>query len=150
MTDVGSSGDPAIAVVVCEAEIERSIESAWLTIGSFADAGRFLNISSKLISGHGDLGSVRLIGGSILEALIAVGPYCYGYAQIRGPMAPFMYHGFVSLQHLDPDRCKLIYTLLYDQSGMDDDRRVSETDRIRTRFSGAANAMKRDAEAPGT
>lgn len=146
MTMLDPSSESAIAVIVCETDIDQPIESAWISIGCFADAGQFLNISSKLVSGDGALGSIRLVGDSILELLVAIGPYCYGYAQIQGPMASLAYHGCLSLQHLSSNRCKLIYTILYDESTMDDQRRTGEEKRIRDRFNDAVNAMKHVAE----
>lgn len=146
MTSIAPLSEPAMAVIVCEIEIEQTIEHAWIAIGRFADAGQFLNVSSKLVAGDGALGSVRLIGDSILEVLVAIGPHCYAYAQTRGPMASLAYHGSLSLQQLGSDRCKLSYAILYDQSAMEGERRTSEAERITNRFNGAVREMKRIAE----
>lgn len=146
MTNPVPQSEPAIAVVVCEVEIDRPIESAWRAIGHFANAGQFLNVSSKLVAGDGAIGSIRLIGDSVLEVLVAIGPYCYGYTQIQGPMASLTYHGCLSLQQAGPGLCKLTYTILYDQSVMEGPRRVIEARRIDERFKGAVQAMKRATE----
>lgn len=134
-------------VVTCLAKIDRSAEETWSVIGSYADAGQFLNVSSKLIAGDGGLGSVRLIGETIQEVMVGKSRHSYAYAQTHGPMAPFAYHGCVCVDQTGSDTSQLTYTLVYDQAGMDDERRVSEAARISARFRGAADEMKRQAEA---
>jgi len=62
-------------------------------------------------------------------------------------MAPFGYHGCVSVEAVGPDTSKLTYTLIYDEADMDEGRRTSEAARISNRFNGAVAEMKRQAEA---
>jgi hypothetical protein len=137
---------PDFKVVVCTAEIDRPLDAAWTAIGGYADAGRFLNIASKLISGDGGLGSVRLIGDAILEVMVGRSSHSYAYAQTRGPMAQYAYHGCVALEQNGSASCKLTYSLMYDQSTLDETSRASQIDRITNRFGGAVKAMKQDAE----
>jgi hypothetical protein len=135
------------AIVAHSVDVYRSIDETWREIGNFANAGRFLNVSSKLVSGNGQLGSVRIVGDSILEVMAGSSSYSYTYAQIRGPMAALWYHGCLKLSSLGSGRCRLTYTLIYDQTTLDGDRRSSEFERISLRFQNAAHAMKLTAEA---
>lgn len=137
---------PFFAVIVCRTNIGKPIDEAWRRIGGFVDAGRFLNIPCTLISGEGELGSVRQVGDSILEAMAGRTDHSYTYAQIAGPMAQFAYHGCVSLSSSSFDRCVLTYTILYDQSLMEQAQRDGEKERISQRFQKAVEAMKREAE----
>jgi hypothetical protein len=135
------------AVVACSVDVQRPVDEAWSEIGDFADAGRFLNVVSKLVSGNGQLGSVRMVGNAILEVMAGSTSHSYTYAQVQGPMAAFSYHGCVALSASDSASCRLTYTLIYDQTMMDQARRVSEFERVSMRFSNAARAMKLAAEA---
>lgn len=134
------------AVIACSVEVNRPIEETWDEIGGFADAGRFLNISSKLVSGEGRIGSVRVVGETIVEVMAGCSAFSYTYAQISGPMAAFSYHGCLEVVSLNPGNCRLTYTLTYDQSAMDSARRATEFERLSQRFSKAAQAMKLAAE----
>src|ERR1700761_9070821 len=88
---------PAFHVITCRVTIQRPIDDAWLRVGGFADAGRFLNVLCELVSGDGGIGSVRRVGDSILEVLVGKTDYSYTYSQTAGPMERFAYHGCVSL-----------------------------------------------------
>ncbi|HEY0757906.1 MAG TPA: hypothetical protein VGD59_01485 [Acidisarcina sp.] len=147
MIDVPTNNSPTdFAIVACSVAVNRPIDEAWREIGDFADAGRFLNVFSKLVSGIGQLGSVRLVGDAILEVMVGSSSHSYSYAQVRGPMAGFSYHGCLELSPLNSESCRLSYTLVYDQAPMDAARRTSEFERVSLRFKNAAQAMKAAAE----
>jgi hypothetical protein len=137
----------AFAIVAHSVDVNRPIDETWCKIGDFADAGRFLNVSSKLVSGNGQIGSVRIVGDSILEVMVGSSRYSYTYAQVHGPMAALWYHGCLELSSLWPRSCRLTYTLIYDQTTLDGARRSSEFERITLRFQSAAQSMKVAAEA---
>jgi hypothetical protein len=139
--------ETSFAVVVNSLLVNSPIGDTWNAIGNFADAGRFLNVPSKLVSGNGLIGSVRMVGDGILEVMAGSGAHSYTYAQVRGPMAAFLYHGCVALSSSDSGSCRLTYTLIYDQTTMEGARRMSEFERLSARFSAAAQAMKIAAEA---
>lgn len=149
MTDSEDINHGDFKVITCSAEVECSADKTWSVVGSYADAGRFLNVPSKLVAGDGNLGSVRLIGDAVLEVMVGSSRHSYAYAQIRGPMAQFAYHGCLSVEEIGSERSKLLYTLVYEQTDMDGERRTSEAARISARFGGAAAEMKRQAEARG-
>ena len=145
MTDTLSPGLDR-AVVTCVVDVALAVEACWRRIGSFGDAGRFLDISSRLVAGEGDIGSVRQVGEEVLEAMVGRSDASYTYVQMKGPMAQFLYHGCVMLKATGPTSCSLTYTISYDQAPMAPARREAERTRISDRFQGAAEAMKRAAE----
>ena len=138
---------PGFEVIHCSVLVAESATEVWQEIGGFADAGRFLELSCTLASGDGALGSVRDVGGVILEVMVGASATSYAYVQTRGPMAPFSYHGNVTVDPVGPRTSRLVYTVLYDPASMDAVRRESERVRIRNRFQGAIEAMKRAVEA---
>ncbi|MDR6632605.1 hypothetical protein J2X72_001389 [Phyllobacterium sp. 1468] len=138
---------PNFAVIVHRIGIARPTEQAWSTIGNYADAGKFLKVASRLLSGGGDVGSVRLVGDTIVEVMVGRGPTSYTYVQTKGPMAAAAYHGSVSLEPAGADRSTLIYTVSYDTAGMDAVRRDQDFNRLTARFQGMVEAMKEVAEA---
>jgi hypothetical protein len=138
---------PDFVTVACTVRIDRPSNKAWAEIGTFGTAGRFLNVPCEQVSGDGAIGSVREIGGAILEVMTGRSSTSYSYAQIKGPMARFAYHGCLSLEADGHNACTLVYTIVYDQSSMDEPQRTSEKQRLHDRFQGAADAMKRVAEA---
>jgi hypothetical protein len=138
---------PDFAVIVNRIEIARPAEQAWAAIGKYADAGKFLKIASRLLSGLGDVGSVRLVGDTIVEVMVGSGPTSYTYVQTMGPMAAAGYHGCVSLEPASADRSMLVYTVSYDTTGMDAVRRDQDFKRLTDRFQGMVEAMKEVAEA---
>jgi hypothetical protein len=140
---------PEFASVVCRIDIERNCVEAWESIGGFADAGRFLDVASKLVlGGTGKIGTVRQVGDRILEVMVGCSDFSYTYAQVVGPMAQFAYHGCVTLSALPPRLCTLTYTIVYDERQMDSEQRGILKARITKRFQGAVEAMKHRAEQP--
>jgi hypothetical protein len=137
---------PDIVVIEGISAISVSVDACWSRIGRFEDAGRFLAINSRLLSGDGSIGSVRLIGDGIVEVMVGESETSYTYSQLEGPMAPFHYHGSVHLAATGTSSCRLTYSISYDQASMDEERRAAERKRIAGRFQGAADEMKRFAE----
>lgn len=139
-----------ITTIRCEVAIACDRRTAWAAIGKFEEAGLFLNVLCRLTAGVGGIGSVRQVGDSILEVMVGASRYSYTYLQIYGPMAQYGYHGCVSLEAAGVDICTLSYTLVYNQQWMDSERRRSESSRLLSRFTAAAEAMKRRAESTAT
>ena len=137
---------PAFTSIVCTIQVDASAERVWKRVGDFADAGRFLDVPCKVISGDGGPGTVRQVGESILEVMAGCSDHSYTYGQIVGPMAEFAYHGCVSLSSLGETGCTLTWTLIYDEAQMDQTQRAAQHIRISTRFLGAVQAMKTYAE----
>lgn len=129
------------AVVTVSRDVALSADQIWPAIGGFFDLDRWLDVSCTAVAGEGGLGSVRRIGDQIFEALIAKTRYSYSYVQTDGPMAPYCYHGTVACEPRGAEQTAIIYTLIYDQSDMDKERRASEQTRLKSRFGAAINAM---------
>lgn len=138
---------PDFMTIISKIEISKPADEAWSTIGDFGEAGKYLNVDSQLISGDGEIGSVRTIGGSVVEVMVGKGPRSYTYTQTKGPMEHFSYHGSVALERTSERKSTLIYTINYDQTAMDAAAREAAVSRIRPRFQGMVEAMKVAAEA---
>lgn len=134
------------ATITCSEQLAVPVGAAWQRIGDFNIAGKFLNVSSRLLFGDGALGSIRLIAESVVEIMVGSGEHSYTYFQTVGPMASFAYHGCVSLRPTGPNACILDYTIIYNQQAMAPSQRLEQFDRIKNRFQGAAVAMKNEAE----
>lgn len=145
MTD-GPAADLELAVVTCTVDVGLPVEECWRSVRNFADAGRFLDVPSLLISGDGGIGSVRRIGDAILEAMIGQSDTSYTYVQAEGPMAAFQYHGCVAVTSTGLTSSTLTYTITYNQALIETTKREAERLRITARFQGAVEAMKRAAE----
>jgi hypothetical protein len=138
---------PEYTTIECRADFKRSIVDAWRILGTFGTTAKFLGVSSVQVSGDGGPGSIRLIGDAILEVMVGASLHGYTYAQIEGPMARYQYHGSISLEPVDGDQCRILYSLTYDHTAMDADMRASERTRLQSRFDGAVKAMQKAVEA---
>ncbi len=141
--------EPAFAIVTVSADIAGEVDEAWSIIGDFQGAERFLGVPRGAGEGGQGVGSIRPVGTDILEAVVGISRHSYTYAQIRGPMARYAYHGSVALEPAGPQCCKLIYTLTFDRSSMDDEGCARISDRLSMRFGGMVQAMKAAVESPG-
>lgn len=135
--------DDDYAVIVIRDEVDRPADQVWGVIGGFFDLDKWLGVPCSAHAGDGGIGSVRRIGDAIIEPMIAATEYSYSYVQTEGPMAPYCYHGTVAAEARGEKSAAIIYTLVYDQSSMDDDKRASECARLEERFGGAVDAMKK-------
>lgn len=146
-----SNAVPPIAshfvVILYEVEINLDAAAVWRKIGGFSDAGRFLDVRCELISGNGGVGSIRQIGDEVTEVMVDAGPTSYAYAQNRGPMAVYCYHGSVHVLSTSATTSRLTYTIVYDHTLMSEEKRSFELARLSARFRSAAEAMKHFSEA---
>ena len=133
-----------MAVVSLQAEVARPVADVWPMIGGFFDLSKWLDVECRRLSGDGDVGSLRLVGNAIIEPLVARSATSYSYAQIRGPMAQYYYHGTVSCSSAGSAASTIDYTLLFDASSMTIDVRAREEARLSKRFGGALDAMVRE------
>jgi hypothetical protein len=131
------------AVIMIREEVDRPVDHVWGVIGGFFDLDKWLGVPCAAQAGDGGIGSVRRIRDAIIEPMIAATGYSYSYVQTEGPMAPYCYHGTVAAEARGEKSAAIIYTLVYDQSSMDDDKRASERARLEGRFGGAVDAMKK-------
>ncbi|UAK24776.1 SRPBCC family protein [Sphingomonas nostoxanthinifaciens] len=146
----------AVAMTACatdyvavrnEVTVERPIDAVWARIGGWCAIADWLKLTCETVSGSGDVGSVRRLNGTTLEAMVGRTAHSYSYWQTAGNMAGFAYHGTLAAEPAGPTRTTLVYTLFYDQAAMPSDAvRASEHQRLQTRFAGALAAMKQLAE----
>lgn len=131
------------AVIEIRGDVDRPVAEVWPIVGGFFDLDKWLGVPCIAHSGDGGIGSIRRIGEAIVEPMIAATQYSYSYVQTAGAMAPFCYHGTVACEGRGEAHATIVYTLVYDQSSMDAQKRASERARIEARFGGAVEAMKR-------
>ncbi|UPG92738.1 SRPBCC family protein [Luteibacter aegosomatissinici] len=139
---------PQFVTIVARQPIDASAPQAWARIGDFADAGRFLGTTSRVVEGDGNLGSIRTVGDAVVEVMVGQTRTSYTYAQLEGPMALRSYHGCLSVEATGPAQCLLTWALTYDQTQASDAQRGEEFERLTRRFEGGALAMKAHAETP--
>jgi hypothetical protein len=129
--------------IVNRARVNSAVDKVWEKIGDFGKLHLFLDVSCELILGAGAIGSVRIINDTIVEPMVGAGQYSYTYAQTVGPMSGHSYHGCVACEAVDPTSTEIVYTLVYNQSGIAEDKRISEQARLQDRFAVAVAAMAR-------
>jgi hypothetical protein len=139
------NAEKGFVVIVNRGTVHRAPAEVWARIGGFFDLHRFLDVVCTPVAGAGGIGSVRRIGEAIVEPMVGATALSYTYAQTEGPMARHAYHGCVECRP-SGDGSEVTYTLVYDQTGIESERRLAEQDRLRARFRGALEAMLRHAQ----
>jgi hypothetical protein len=147
---IGSA--PAIAsdyvVIRKQILVDRPADAVWRRIGGFCAIADWLNLTCELVSGTGDVGSVRRLNGEIVEPMVGRTARSYTYGQSAGTMAGFDYHGTLAVEPEGPKRARILYTIVYDAARMPSDAvRKAQFERIGPRFQGAIETMKVLAEA---
>lgn len=128
--------------------VNRPVELVWARVGGWCTIAHWLKVGCELVSGSGEVGSVRRLNGVTLEAMVARTAHSYAYWQTAGNMAGFSYHGSLAAEPIDARHTRLVYTLFYDAALMPSDAvRLSERNRLGTRFVEPLNVMKQMAEA---
>jgi hypothetical protein len=134
--------------ITLTADIAKPADVAWEKIGGndWCAIAKYLDVKScEIVSGKGELGSVRTINGSIVENVVARTAHSYTYAQ---PFTPIFYHGTLAVEPVDKGHSKLIYTLIWNQTAVGDAAaQAAARDGRRTRFQAAVDKMKAAAEA---
>jgi hypothetical protein len=135
-------------VVRKQIAVERPAETVWRRVGGFCAIADWLKLRCELVSGSGDVGSVRRLNGELEEPMFGRTPLSYTYGQTKGAMAGFDYHGTLAVEPAGPARARIVYTIVYDAALMPSDAvRKAQFERIGPRFQGAVEAMKKLAEA---
>lgn len=144
-----SSDAPADYVaIVNHAEINRPAAQVWKRVGGYCAIAEWLGVTCTYQSGSGQLGSVRIINGNILEVMVAESPLSYTYWQTKGAMAPAGYHGTVAIVPHGKHRSTVVYTLVYNQDAFSSEaERTAQRERLAKRFEGACDAIKKLSEA---
>ena len=137
--------DRDAGVVQAAITVSAGVDETWSRISDFASAGRFIGLSSTVISGDGNVGSVRTVGDAVTEKMVAQGERFYVYVQTRGPMAQYGYHGCLAVEG-DADQSMIFYTLVYDADALDPAVRHSTHAGLVERFGGAVKAMAHEVQ----
>ncbi|MBT6044387.1 MAG: SRPBCC family protein, partial [Gammaproteobacteria bacterium] len=133
-----------------EIDINKSAEDVWAAVGDYCDIAEWGGLDCEITSGNGDMGTVRvLLGGRIVEILVAQTDLSYGYTQpVQEGQFYNLYHGFMEARPVSGNTSKMIYTLVYDVSNLEN-QEAKDADMARRRgmFEGMLVNMKDIAEA---
>ena len=128
-----------------EITVNRPAAEVWKRIGKYCDIAEWLQIPAgcQITSGaDGQVGAVRTVG---REILVARTELSYAYTQPVYDGRPYnLYHGNLEARPLTAKTSKIVYTLIYDNSGVpgDDAAKQAEIQRRRTNFERALGNMK--------
>ena len=111
---------PTYISIPLEITVNRPAAEVWKRVGKYCDIGEWLRVNCTIASGtDGEFGTVRSIGG---EILVGKTELSYTYTQpVREGRAYNLYHGTLEARPLTATTCKLVYTLVYDNSMLADD-----------------------------
>ena len=133
-----------------EIDINKPAAEVWEKVGDYCGISEWLGLDCEITSGDGGMGSVRsLLGGRILEIMVAQTELSYGYTQpaVEGEFYN-LYHGFMEARPVTATTSKMLYTLTYDVSNLPDQAaKDADMERRRGMFTNALGAMKQMAEA---
>ena len=133
-----------------EIDIDKPAAEVWEKVGDYCEISEWLGLDCEITSGDGGMGSVRsLLGGRILEIMVAQTELSYGYTQpaVEGEFYN-LYHGFMEARPLTDTTSKMLYTLTLDVSNLADQAAKDvDIERRRGMFTNALRAMKELAEA---
>ena len=103
-----------------EVTVNRPAAEVWKRVGKFCDIGEWLQAPCTITQGKdGEFGAVRSIG---REVLVGKTELSYTYTQPVTEGRPYiLYHGTLEARPLTATTCKLVYTLVYDNSTLADD-----------------------------
>jgi hypothetical protein len=136
------------SVIAMTMDIARPADVTWQRIGGndYCAIIKFLNMNSCTYTvGSGDVGTNRVLNGTIHELLVAKTGRSYTYAQ---PTSPIFYHGTMAVEPVSPTSSRIVYTLIYDQAPLPTpDAKAASRDRRRASFMAALERMKAAAEA---
>jgi hypothetical protein len=134
------------------ANLSKSADIAWHRIGGddWCAIAKYLDVKGCTInSGKGELGSIRTIvtaTGTVVENVVARTAHSYTYAQ---PFTPIFYHGTLAVEPVDATHSKLVYTLIWNQAGLPDQKaRTDAYEGRKVRFQAAVDKMAVAANAP--
>lgn len=121
--------------------VNAPVDAVWARVGKYCDIGEWGIPNCKILSGDGDLGTIRSIGH---EVLVGKTRYSYTYTQpVREGVTYNLYHGTLEAVPLTDKTTRLNYTLVFDNSMLADDAaRDKDIDNRRTRFTGMLENMK--------
>ena len=134
--------NPAYTTLHFEIDIDRPATEVWKRVGKFCDIGEWMRVPCTITAGKdGEVGAVRSIA---REVLVGKTELSYTYAQpILMEGRPYnLYHGTMEARPVTATTSKIVYTLMWDNSMLDDAGREREKARYRSMFEDALKNMK--------
>ena len=141
--------EPEYVTIEMEIDVAKPAAEVWAKVGGYCDISEWMGIDCELTSCEGGMGSVRsLVGGRIIEILVAQTPLSYGYTQPAVEGAFYnLYHGFMEARPVNAMSSTLHYTLVLDVSNLEDQAaKDADVSRRRATFERALASMKEFAE----
>jgi hypothetical protein len=111
--------NPNYVSIPMEIMVNRPAAEVWKRIGKYCDIGEWFQIPCTITSGKDDeVGTVRSIGN---EILVGKTELSYTYTQPVREGRPYnLYHGTLEARPVTATTSKLVYTLMFDNSGLPD------------------------------
>ncbi len=144
-----AAAEPEYVTIDMEIDINESAEDVWAAVGDYCDIGEWGGLDCEITSGDGGMGTVRaLLGGRIIEILVAQTELSYGYTQpAREGQFYDLYHGFMEARPVTANTSKMLYTLVYDVSNLENQAaKDADMARRRTMFENLLVNIKNIAE----
>ena len=133
--------NPHYVSIPMEIDVNRPAAEVWKRVGKYCDIAEWLPTTCTILSGNGEIGTVRSTGS---EILVGKSEFSYTYTQpVREGRVYNLYHGTLEARPVSATTCKLIYTLIFDNSMLADDAaREADIASRRARFTNALKNMK--------
>ena len=143
------AADAEYVTIELEIDIDAPAAAVWAKVGGYCDIAEWISIDCAITSGNGGMGTVRVLaGGRIIEILVAKTDLSYGYTQpVTEGQFYILYHGFMEARPVTDSTSKMLYTLVYDTSNLEDQAaKDADVARRTGMFEGALANMKALAE----
>jgi len=134
--------NPHYVSIEMEIDVDRPAAEVWKRVGKYCDIGEWFQTNCTILSGQdGEVGVVRSIGN---EVMVGETQLSYTYTQPVREGRPYnLYHGTLEARPVTATTCKLVYTLLFDNSMLADDAaREADIASRRVRFMNGLKNMK--------
>jgi hypothetical protein len=140
--------EPEYLVIEMQIDVDAPAAEAWAQVNGFCDIGVWMDIECEITAGSGGVGTVRTFASGATEVIVGRTDLSYGYAlpPIEGRVYN-LYHGYLEARPLTETTSRLIYTVMYDVSMLDEEEREAGAERRRNAFTGALETMKAQIEA---
>lgn len=138
--------NPHYVSIEMEIDVDRPAAEVWKRVGKYCDIGEWFQTNCTILSGQdGEVGVVRSVGN---EVMVGKTELSYTYTQPVREGRPYnLYHGTLEARPVTATTCKLVYTLVFDNSMLADDAaREADIASRRTRFMNGLKNMKTLAE----
>jgi hypothetical protein len=143
-----AAATPDYVTIAHDVVVDRPVAKVWARIGGWCAIADWLKVTCETTSGAGEVGSVRRLNGTTLEAMVAKTATSYTYWQTAGAMGAAAFHGTLAAQPEGKGKTRLTYTVFYDAALLPSDaERAAQRKRLDTRFVEPLAEMKKLAEA---